>query len=520
MEDHLQELAHLAELSPDDPWAWMNLAHALIDGGAVFPGRHVLQRAFGVARDDERAWLEIGRTYERLNAPEDAVDAYRQVCRLAPGVGGGEVSLSNLFLRDGEGEAAEMEARNGLRHVPESPTLHAALARALRAQERFEPAIEHAEVALRGRDPEPEDLRLAADLYGRVGDTARQLDALEALRQREPDDAELAIDFGLAALDSNQPERAKAAFAEANAHGPFDAATALKLASGLRRTGSLEEALVVLTGAQQREPSSGNVALQRGLVLEQLGRHVDALSEFARALSASPPPPRCSFYFGRALARADRLDESATHLLRAASDDPTDEAVRRVLADVLAKLDGGATRVPTANNLDVDLKIFSLPELIEFLAQQKATGTLELTTPEGTATIAMAHGALAFVASTTTPPLFQLLQTRGITTAQLESVGLGDETPPLEVVQRVAKAGFLVPSALEAALSRFVVRGLMQVLRFEEGRATFRGETTSVDIDREVLVSARAAMFDAIRRLDERKSGRSKSSGGRGYSTS
>ncbi len=508
MTDPLEALAQKADSSPDDPWAWLDLARALFDGGASLPGRHVLQRAAGVAGQDPAVWLEIGRTLERANATDEAVDAYRQVCRLAPGAGGGELSLSRLWLRDDEPEAAEMEARNGLLHQPEDRALHAALARALAAQERFEEALSYANKAIDGTDA-PDALALAARLHRRLGDLERAKVTLERLFAIDPQDAAVALDLAEVALANNDVDRAREVYEAADRAGVVDAPNSVRLASGFTACGRFEAALAALGRVAGEHSMDGLVALERGRALEALGRDSEALDAFSRAISASPPPPRSAFHFGRVLARLGRNQEAATHLLRAAADAPQDEEVRAILADVLGALGGKPSRVPSTTELDVDVRIFSLPELLEFLAQNRSTGVLELTTPDGVARLTMQDGGLVAVAIPNAAPYIDRLKAAGLETDLVAPAGAVSD---LDALLAVVEAPGTKLTALATAVSRSIVRALVGLVQLDEGRARFFRADANPRVPDEIGVSVQAALFDAIRRLDERRVGRETSS--------
>ncbi|MEQ9498415.1 MAG: tetratricopeptide repeat protein [Deltaproteobacteria bacterium] len=505
MSDQLEDLARTAETSPDDPWPWLDLARALIDGGALHPGRHVLQRAAGVAKGDASVWLEIGRTLERAEAIDGAVDAYRQVCRLAPGVGGGELSLSRVWLRDREPEAAEMEARRGLMHLPNDRALHASLARALYAQERFDEALPHAERAAEGTATE-EELRLAADLHRRTGDIARARTLLEQLFAMEPQDAETALALAETALAEGDVARATAALDAAQRVGVVNPPNAVRLAVGFNACGRPDAALAALANLEGEHSTSGLVALQRGIAMEALGRNTDALDAFSRAISSSPPPPRSAFHFGRALARVGRNDEAATHLLSAAADEPNDPEVRAALSEVLGAVSGKQSSVPESNELDVDLKIFSLPELLEFLAQNGSSGVLELTMEEGVAHVTMNAGLLLAVSLPGGLSLAERLGGLGVDKAIAERAD--DDEPDLDGLRAICQAEEVDVGAVAMAVSRSVVRGLVSLVPLTEGRARFSRAAADAELPSGVGVATQAALFDAIRRLDERKIGR------------
>lgn len=451
-------------------------------------------------------WLEIGRTLERANAMDEAVDAYRQVARFAPGSGGGELSLSRLWLRDGEPEAAEMEARNGLLHQPEDRALHAALARALYAQERFDEALPFATKATDGTES-AESLRLAAELFRRTGDESRAHELLERLFEMDPQDASVALDLAETALAADDAARAIAALEAAERAGVIDAGDAVRLASGFMSCGRAESALAALGRIPGGHTMDGRVALERGRALEALGRNSDALEAFSRAISSSPPPARSAFHFGRALARLGRNQEAATHLLRAAADAPEDPEVRSMLADVLGAL--GGRSVPSTTELDVDIHIFSIPELLEFLAQNRSSGVLELTTSEGVARLTMQTGMLVAVASPGAAPLLERLKHAGLETEQASRDEEGRDLDALIAIAR-GEGDDHVP--LARAVSRSIVRQLVSLVGLEEGRARFFRAEPNPELPEDIGVPVQAALFDAIRRLDERRVGRETSS--------
>jgi hypothetical protein len=146
----------------------------------------------------------------------------------------------------------------------------------------------------------------------------------------------------------------------------------------------------------------------------------------------------------------------------------------------------------------------SVPELLQWIGQNRKTGTLQITTDNGTAIIAFDEGELIFSASSDHgPSLSQLLMDSGLLTDELQrqlekvrresGVGLGKALADMNIVR---EADLL-------RLMREKVEGeIFSLLQTEEGRFQFVEDLPDLDMV-PLKVDITRTLLRVSQRLDE-----------------
>jgi tetratricopeptide (TPR) repeat protein len=134
------------------------------------------------------AYYHIGVADLRLGREEEAAQAFQKAIGLS---GGGYVwaqfALGSLLCRQGEYAEAETAVRKGLEVDGNSATGHLFLSLALFRLNRFEEAEKSAREALLRKPGFALPYLVLADVHGRRGDYARQLQNLDAYLKLEPE---------------------------------------------------------------------------------------------------------------------------------------------------------------------------------------------------------------------------------------------------------------------------------------------------------------------------------------------
>ena len=248
--DAALELAQRAvALAPDDGEALMVLAMALRAKGRIDEAREHLTRAVGLAPDLAAAWQGLGEVEAmRPDRLTQAVDAFRQACRLSP---------------------------------TESRPL-AALAAALMGLGRHDDAITayRGAIAL-GRDPNPADLLnnmgVALERLGRRDEAVAVLRSASLVR---PDAAAIHDNLGNALLSTGDARGAETCHRRALAAGASGSETWSNLGNALHRQGRLDEADAAYRRAIQGSPNGAKFHTNLALNLLLAGRYAEGWREY------------------------------------------------------------------------------------------------------------------------------------------------------------------------------------------------------------------------------------------------
>lgn len=146
----------------------------------------------------------------------------------------------------------------------------------------------------------------------------------------------------------------------------------------------------------------------------------------------------------------------------------------------------------------------SVPELLSWIGQNRKTGTLQITTDNGTAIIAFDGGELMFSASSDHgPTLSQLLMDSGLLTDELQQklervrresgVGLGKALAELNIVRE---------ADLHRLMREKVESEIFSLLQTEEGRFQFVEDLPDLDVV-PMKVDITRTLLRVSQRIDE-----------------
>ena len=144
--------------------------------------------------------------------------------------------------------------------------------------------------------------------------------------------------LGLILLASGDPRLASAAFAEGEALAPAALDIALHGVEAATACGTLANTLPRVEARCADNPFNPAAHTARGVMLERLGRHDEALDALEVASSLAPEAPLPACLLGGMLARSNRLQEAEIALRRAHDLDPDNPRVANDLAVVLIRM--------------------------------------------------------------------------------------------------------------------------------------------------------------------------------------
>jgi tetratricopeptide (TPR) repeat protein len=116
---------------------------------------------------------------------------------------------------------------------------------------------------------------------------------------------------------------------------PNDAVAHMNLAAILMTRLNAQAAVTELQAAARLDPGRPEVRNMLGLALAALGRHAEAIEQYALALRARPAYAAARFNLATVLAKTGRLDDAVDNLRRVLADIPEDATAKRRLAEVL-----------------------------------------------------------------------------------------------------------------------------------------------------------------------------------------
>lgn len=517
----LDRLQREAQARPRDADLWLRLAEALAQED---PERALLalRHAHGLAAEDPVLLLEVSTLYEQLDELGAAVNAARRAAYLDPGAIEASVRAGRLLVELGDHDAAVLTLRVAVAQNPREWALHLGLADALAAGGRLDEAARAAERALKEGADGAMAHRTVARIHGARGDREAQLTSLEVVVRLDPQDIASAIELGYLLAYEGRRREAVSLLMDTAARVPSDAELQLRLGSALAAARTFAPAVRHIREAIRIAPDYGWAHLELGRVLRQAGAHDEAIHSLRNAARLDSESADIQVELGEALRETGRLREASSVLIRAAAHHPEDDQLHDLLSETLAELDSDKRRstIPTPmpqspasplpsprpdGGFTSDLNLFSLPELLEFLLNQRATGLLRVRSQQGEGTLQIFEGDLVSAAHPRGKPLGERLVDDALVTlsdlegAVTDPADLGRDT----LVARVVLSRSLVDRpSLEEVVSQQILGALDEMVGWQDGSASFRRSPTP-EHRPEITVDARWAMLEVMKARDE-----------------
>lgn len=374
-------------------------------------------------RDDAESWYQLGVTIGREGDPDDAMDAlrialdrepsaklcaaigqsletlgdmamaehaYRRAVDTNPNEADAHGYLGALLLRAGRKAAALRALSRWADLCPEPASAHYKLAMLLLAQEDRENAASQLQVAVALDVKHLPALRALGGVYERLGNREASLRTWKTVYELEPGDPYAAVSYAAALSGVGRHEDAIGLLLEvAKRARPFWELS-IQLGRAYRAAGREQEALAHLAQAERMAPSVAAVHLEIGRTLEASNQLSDAAAAYERALELDARLVEAHYRLGLLLNALGRSEEASQALVRASALAPTDDRIRTALAEVLEAK-------KAIDGIGGSLSVISLPDLLQFLANSRASGELRIESDTAKASIKLAQGSLQAV---------------------------------------------------------------------------------------------------------------------------
>lgn len=520
----LSALHSAAKANPHDAGAWLDLAEALQEHGEASKALLALRHAHALAAQETLHLLRAGRLYLRQGALTDALNAARRALHLDPELLPAALATGEYLLRLEDHDAAALSLSVAeLRH-PESAEVQLLLGRACLAGARWRDALRHLERALTLGGAPADAFRLMAQAHSALGRVEDEIRDLQQVRLHDARDLDSAVALGERLALQGRRQEAAAILTELAEHPPHDADAMVRLGHALVETLLLVPAVRLLREAIRINPDLADAHFELGSALQAAGALKEAVHSFQAAVALRPEDPELGYRLGVSLRELGRLREASAALIRAAAAAPDDARIEAALAETLNALKtpaggtatsrpsplGPVPKVPipsesTDGGFTGDLQILSLPELLEFLRNQRAHGELLVRGSDGEGRLRLHDGQIAGVQHPGRRPLGQVLvDVELITHTDLKrSVIRPEDLDRDTVVAQVLLSQRLVErDALHALMRDQIVEGVQELVGWTTGSVVFRRGAPSPEAPA-VLVDTRMALLEAMRRIDE-----------------
>jgi len=291
-------------------------------------------KATAAAPEDYGAHFNLALARSLLGKPAEAIDGYRKVLELKPGLYEAELNLGILLLDRKETALAarHLEAAAGLKPGEFRPNYY--LAEALLAAGQTARAEQHYRKAMQA---DPKSAAAELGLARAVAGQGRIDESAEHFRRA----SELDSGYRDALVELASLYEREGKLAEAIAvYQQFAAEPAVRERLGelLLRTGRLEEAIENLESAAQSSPSAANRFLLATAYLK--GKKPEkALPVLEQAVQAEPESFDLRMMYGRTLRDLRKFQDAAREFLRCAQLKPSSKEAWSELAGMLILLE-------------------------------------------------------------------------------------------------------------------------------------------------------------------------------------
>ena len=277
-----------------------------------------LEQAQALAPDDLRWPYYLGHLHKTNGELEDSAAAFNDVLRIQSDDPLALLSLGDVYLLQGQPEAAEPLFRTQLALQPDSVVAHVGIGRAALATNDYARAVEFLEEGLRLSGQAAVGAHYSLALAYRGLD---RFDEAEAHMRQRTDVGVVPIDARLDELDA-MVESPRAYEQRGN--------RALTQRDWVAAAEYFRRGLVL-------EPADPTLRHRLGTVLFQMGDVAGAFAEFERILETSPDFALAHYSLGVLLEGAGRRPEAIERFEAAASNDPTHLEARLALANLLRR---------------------------------------------------------------------------------------------------------------------------------------------------------------------------------------
>lgn len=517
-------------IAPEHEGAALALAEVHAERGAPREALELLRGVLERAPESAAALVQAGKAHAQLGESLAALRHLREAIRLRPDAPEAHCDLGAVQRSLGQVDAAILSFRSALGLAPTSAAAHLALGQTLRGTGADDAAHAHFEAAVRNAPPtDPHHVAAAAELRA-MGAIALEEHAFalpppdldDDLDAEDPDDGETRA--ALAALDPVEPPpgvplESLSAFEETTGSDEDEDDDAVDDLDDLDSVEWLPDDDGTADPTEELAPAPRAAELAERAAVDPAPAQtrpaaVEAVESApparARTVKIEPvdPPTRRSDSGPMPTVRVSRTANSMPPMTMV----PTPPVAQRLSAEPSRPPPAAAFESPPA--FTGNLRMFQLPNLMEFLRLNHCSGTLFVMGRRGTGEVRLRAGRLTGAAASKAPRLGDIL----VRTGQLKR----DELEKVVTLQRAEESaeslGVLLlqhsrvtDRGLRAAVTSQVHAAMSELVQWEEGNFAFHmvdpGEAPVDDTPEVVRVdmSVEQVLLEAMRRLDEQR---------------
>jgi len=475
------------------PWALSGAEYMPRADGALLEALRFIESG--------QAEAAVGQLELALALAPERVDLVASICRHAADLGAFELAVTAaqraVDLDGDDPDSRFLLARTMVRGV---------LARGAkeRATEELGVAEGHVRAGLELAPDRARGWSVLAVILERLGREAEALDAWGRAQSLAPTDPEMAAGLAVAYAHQARWEEAVPLFAAVADARPDSSDAYVNLGIALHGLRRWEEAIATFTRAIELAPPSARLEIRLGNAHLALGQRDVALDHFRKALAHEPDSLESLLVLGRTLHEAEQLQAArgvVQRAIRLYPEHPEVEALAQTLDLVpvgAAPHDAFTPRGPAA--LEADTARFPVPDLLDFLANHRVDGLLEVEGEANKNAFALRDGLLVAARVPGVAPLWSWLVEGRADALDAEIRAL----PCLNLAAALRARGGLEPTAMEEAVGRQGVAALLAMMAWPPVRARYypeaggqrRGEDDGA-------IELRLVLLEALRQWDE-----------------
>ncbi len=494
---------------PTDGPAWVALVDGLMRAGEADAARAAALEGLDCAPAESR--LQLGDRLAALDATDAAARAWFGAWREAPTLPGAAARWGRHLQQTGRAGEAIEPLRSAHGADPDDDGVRDAL---LAALSKTGATGERAEVLAASVARHPDDAHLLVRYGKALIEIGQRRQGIEALRRahRLRADGRTVIALGVALGRSGDSQEAVVLFEQYMAERPDALSAQINCGVAYGEIGDFTTAVRYLLDASQRAPHLAAIQQNLAVIFSRMGQLDAAIDALRLAARIEPAAGRIQLQLARMLARRGDLHEGVAAASLAASlsgeSVQLEMAANELRSTLLATVTGeypavdssdmGSGERPSA--MSGDLMHFPLPNLLEFLRSERRTGLLQIVSMSGVGEVRLRDGDITSVSASQVSRLGEVLIETGHLDAVALAGALGGRPADMPLGMHLVKSGAVTAEQLAGAAREQALRGLMELLPWEQGNFSFITEDGSAVPE---SWPTQGMLLDALRRLDE-----------------
>jgi tetratricopeptide (TPR) repeat protein len=347
-----ERLERAAELRPDHLPTYIHLGRVELDGGRLEAAEESFRAALAIDPESAAAEVGLGEIAQARGETAEAIERYRRALELQPradsihhrlglayrSAGDLPKAKEHLALNRGEPVRFEDPLVDGLTALLKTSAIHLARGNQAMMDGDAERAVAEYSRAL---ERDPDDALVHYNLGMALIRAERREEALARLEhavELDPDYRDAHYNLAIARAEDGRWAEAAEHFERAWRIDPLDQAARLDWALALEHSGDAQGAVRELTGliealAGKVSPVAGGAHLRLAALLEGRGGPgsdggEEVLGHYRRAVELLPDSAEARAALAAALARTGRLDDAAAEYAAAVALDPAAPSLR------------------------------------------------------------------------------------------------------------------------------------------------------------------------------------------------